>query len=49
MQEVFNCLCDDQLDQDERNRFLTPVEFKQILEKADLKLQLINNADEGIN
>ena len=49
MQEVFLCLCDDQLDQDDHNRFLTPLDFKRLLEKADLKLQLINSADEGIN
>ena len=49
IEEVFNCLCDDSLDQNEANRFLTPLDFKQILDKADLKLQLINSYEDGIN
>lgn len=35
---VFNCLCDEQLDQSDNHRILTPLDFKRILESADLKL-----------
>jgi len=46
---IFECLCDDSLDLNNENLILTPIDFKSVVDLADLKLQLINSTEEGIN